>query len=343
MRALSICLHVLFLLSCGGSREVILRTARGAEVTAEEIDRQPLWLLPPAGVGWFHLEVAAAAGSPLGKYILSDLRARFPLPETAGFSLERDVTQLSLASYSMKGADFAGVATGRFDAKRIAAAALEYKGGPLAPQLVKSEYAGRTLYTTASVGFVVITAQTALFGNDVGIRRCLDRIAESRVADDLPAWVKDLLVTPNAAFSLGVDLNASALTAALPGRLAALSGATLARGVGNFDAPGVNLAGTITHADHEAARHSAEALLQAGGSLNVYGRLLGLGQPLRKLETQAVGSDTQVVLAVDGAAIQLLMQRFLPPPPAAAPHAGPGWAAVFGSGSRPERLSRSLQ
>jgi hypothetical protein len=312
-------------LSCGGGREVILRTAAGVEATAEDIDQNPLWLLPPGGIGWAHLEVAPALQSELGKYLLADVKARFPMPEAAGFSFERDVTRFSVATYSMQGVDFAGVVVGRFDPARIEAAALDYKGGPLAPELVKSPYAGRTLFTTGSVGFVILTPRTALFGNDTGIRRCLDRISESRVADDLPAWVKDLLVTPNAAFSLGIDLQQNPFTAALGGRLAALRGATMARGIGNFDPPGINLAGTISHADHEAARATATALLQAGGSVNIYGRLFGLGQPLRKLETRAVGNDTQVALSVDGGAVQALMQRFLPPP-APAQHLGQGWA-----------------
>jgi hypothetical protein len=312
-------------LSCGGGREIILRTAAGVEATAEDIDSNPLWLLPPGGIGWAHLEVTPALQSGLGKYVLSDLEARFPMPDAAGFSFERDVTSFSVASYSMQGIDFAGVAMGRFEPARIEAAALDYKGGPLAPALIKSQYAGRTLFTTASVGFVILTPRTALFGNDTGIRRCLDRIAESRVADDLPAWVKDMLVTPNAAFSLGIDMQQNPFAAALSGRLAALRGASMARGIGNFDAPGINLAGTVTHADQEAARATATALLQTGGSLNIYGRLFGLGQPLRKLETRAVGNDTQVVLAVDGGAVQTLMQRFLPPP-APVQHSGQDWA-----------------
>jgi hypothetical protein len=324
LRAFVLWMSAVSALACGGGREVILRTAAGVEATAEDIDRTPLWLLPPGGIGWLHLEVAPAAASELGKYVLADLHARFPMPEATGFAFERDVVRLSVAAYSMQGLDFAGVATGRFDAARIEAAALAHDGGPLAPQLVKSVYAGRSLYTSASIGFVILTSQTALFGNETGIRRCLDRIAESRVADDLPAWVKELLVTPNATFSVGVDLQSNPLTAALTGRLAALRGATMARGIGNFDAPGINLATTIGHADHEAARATAGALLQAGGSLNIYGRLFGLGQPIRKLETQAVGSDTQVVLAVDGAAVRTLMQKFLPPP--IAPQAGQGWA-----------------
>lgn len=309
---------------CGGSPEVILRTAGGAEVTAGEIDREPLWLLPPGGVGWLHLEMEPTARSELGKYVLADLRSRFPLPESSGLSLERDVARFTVATYSMQGVDVVGVATGRFDAERISSAAAEYRGGALAPPLVKSTYAGRTLFLAQSVGFSIITPQTAIFGNEVGIRRSLERIAESRVADDVPAWAKELLATPNATFSLGVDLSASAVTSALPSRLAPLRGASMARAVGNFDSPGINLAGTIGHADHEAARGSAAALLQVGGSVNIYGRLFGLGQPLRKLETQAVGNDTQVVLAVDGAAVIVLMKRFLPPPPA--PHTGPGWA-----------------
>lgn len=301
--------------ACGGGRDVILRTASGKAATAEDIDREPLWLLPPGGVGWLHLEVAPSASSELGKYVLADLQARFPLPEGAGFVFERDVARLSAASYSMQGFDFAGVATGRFDAARIEAAASESRGGAHAPALVRSEYAGRSLFTAASVGFVILTPHTALFGNETGIRRCLDRIAESRVADDLPPWVKELLMTPNAAFSLGVDLQANPLTASLAGKLPALRGASTARALGNFDPPGINLAGTIGHADHDAARATAAALLQAGGSLNIYGRLFGLGQPLQKLETQAVGNDTQVVLAVDGGAVRILMQKFLPPPP----------------------------
>lgn len=323
-RALLVLSFVLCSSACGGSREVILRTAGGAEVTATEIDREPLWLLPPGGVGWLHLEMEPAARSELGKYVLADLRSRFPLPESSGLSLERDVARFTVATYSMQGVDVVGVATGRFDAERIASAAAEYRGGALSPQLVKSTYAGRTLFLAQSVGFAIITPQTAIFGNEVGIRRSLERITESRVADDVPAWAKELLATPNATFSVGVDLAASAVTSALPGRLAPLRGASMARAVGNFDDPGINLAGTISHADHEGARGSAAGLLQVGGSVNIYGRLLGLGQPLRKLETQAVGNDTQVVLAVDGAAVIILMKRFLPPPPA--PHTGPGWA-----------------
>jgi len=326
-------------LGCGSSAEVILRTAAGAKVTAADIDRDPLQLLPAGSIAWFHLDVGATAQSDLGQYVLSDLEARFPLPDSAGFSLRRDVAQLDVATYSIQGLDFAGVALGRFDTAKIAAAALENRGGPLAPQLVKSEYAGRTLFTAQNVGFSILTAHTALFGNEVGMRRCLDRISDARVADDLPPWVKELMVTPSAAFAFGGDLSGNAVTATLPRRLALLEGASQLRAVGNFTPPGVNLAGTIQHADPTAAHHSATALLEVGGSVNVYAQLLGLGQPIRKLETQAVGNDAQLVLAVDAAAIKVLMKRFLPEPPPLVQHSGPGWAHEGAAGPALARVS----
>jgi hypothetical protein len=327
-------------LSCGSGPEVILRTAAGAAVTAADIDRDPLQLLPPGSIAWFHLDVSRTSQSDLGRYVLSDLEARFPMPENAGFSLQRDVAQLNVATYSIQGLDFAGVALGTFDPAKIAAAALEVRGGPLAPQLVKSEYAGRTLFTAQNVGFSILTPHTALFGNDIGMRRCLDRISDARVADDLPPWVKELLATPNAAFAFGGDLSGNAVTATLPRRLALLEGASQLRAVGNFTPPGVNLAGTIQHADPTAARHSATALLEVGGSVNVYAQMVGLGQPIRKLQTQAVGNDTQLVAAVDAAAIQAVMKQFLPAPQPLVQHTGPGWAKSAQHSSVTQALAR---
>lgn len=328
--------------ACGAGPEVILRTAAGAKVTAEDVDRNPLQLLPAGSIAWFHLDVASSAQSELGQHVLADLEARFPMPVESGFSFRRDVRELNVATYSIQGIDFAGVALGNFDPAKIAAASLEYRGGPLAPGLVRSEYAGRTLFTAQNVGFSILTPHTALFGNEIGMRRCLDRISDGRVADDLPGWVKELLASPNAAFSFGGDLSGNALTASLPRQLALLDGASQLRAVGNFTAPGINVAGTIQHADPNAARHSATALLEVGGSVNVYAQLFGFGQPLRKLETRAVGNDTQLVLAVDAAAIKLLMKRFLPPPPALERHTGPGWAQLPAGSARAPAHARRL-
>ena len=130
------------------------------------------------------------------------------------------------------------------------------------------------------------------------------------------------------------------MTATLPRRLALLEGASQLRAVGNFTAPGVNLAGTIQHADAAAARRSATGRLEVGGSVNTYARMFGLGQPIRKLETQAVGNDAQLVLAVDAAAIKTLMKQFLPAPPPLVQHSGPGWAERAHDSSLAHALAR---
>jgi hypothetical protein len=181
------------------------------------------------------------------------------------------------------------------------------------------------LFTAHGLGFVIVTPRTAIFGNEIGIRRCLDRIAEGRIADDMPAWVQQLANTPGAAYSIGIDLQAGPVATAVAQRLPFLHGATLARGVGNFDPPGLHLAGTITHAEAEQARSSVQGLLAAGNGVNVWGRLLGLGQPIHKLEAQSAGLDNRFVLAVDASSIETLMTRFLPPAPTRS--SGPGYAA----------------
>jgi hypothetical protein len=329
-------------LACVAGPEVILRTADGAKVTARELDASPLQLLPPSSIAWLFLDVRVAAQSEIGQALVKNAKARFMLPEAAGFSFDRDVSSMSVALYSLQGADFVGVASGHFDVSRISAAALEYRGGPLAPGLVRSEYAGRTLFTAQNVGFSILTPQTALFGNEVGMRRCLDRIASGRVQNDLPAWVRDLLAAPQATFSSGIDLASSAVSAGLPERLALLEGASRARVVGTFEPPGINLAGSIHYADPLNAGRSATALLRVGSSLNVYAQLLGFGQPIRKLETRAVGTDTQLAASVDGAAAQLLMNRFLPAPEAPAQHTGPGWALSAARRDSARRLARAV-
>src|SRR5690606_6440211 len=89
---------------------------------------------------------------------------------------------------------------------------------------------------------------------------------------------------------------------------------------------------TISHIDHVAARTNANGLPQPNGTLDIYGGLFGLGQPIQKPETRSVGNDTQLVTAVDGAAVPPTMKRFLPPVPAPAPTSAPGRAGALGSG-----------
>src|SRR5262249_41694159 len=147
-----------------------------------------------------------------------------PLPASAGFEPKRDLERVYTGVYSMSGADVAGVAIGAFDKDKIEAAADGTQKTPLGVPVTKSSYADRTLYTAGNVGFTVLTSRTALFGNDTGIRRALDRIKEGRAKRQLPPWMDKLLSTPNAPLVVGADLTSQPLPDAARSQLPFLEG-----------------------------------------------------------------------------------------------------------------------
>jgi hypothetical protein len=289
---------------CGGSgQEVIVKTADGHGLTAEDIDRAPLALLPPDGFAWAHVDVTRAAQSSVGQRLLDYAESRVPIPPETGFVPRRDLTRVVLAAYSLQGVDFAGVASGTFDPERIARVAAEPSSAAPPMRLVESEYAGRKLYTVQNVGFVVLTPHTLLFGNETGIRRSLDRIQEGRARNELPGWVSELLAAPAAHFVTGFDLSTGPVATAVAPRLAFLRGAQIARVLGNFEPPGLNLAGTITYPDEQSAANGAADLQRQGSNVALAARLLGLGKPIKKLEAQPAGNGAEFVIALDESAL----------------------------------------
>jgi hypothetical protein len=293
----------LLLTACGSGPEVIVKTADGHGLTAEDIDRSPLGLLPPGGFAWAHVDVARAAQSSVGQRLLDFAEARAPVPASTGFVPRRDLTRVVFSVYSMQGLDVAGVASGTFDPARIAQAAADPTSSVLGARLIETEYAGRKLYTLQNVGFVVLTPRTLLFGNDTGLRRSLDRIQEGRASNELPSWVRDLLETPSAHFVVGFDFTSEAVAAAVAPRLTFLRGAQQARVLGNFEPPGINLAGTISYTDAQAAANGSNDLLRSGSNLGMAARLLGMGKPIRKLESRVSDNDAEFVLSLEESAL----------------------------------------
>src|SRR6185369_16970153 len=112
---------------------------------------------------------------------------------------------LYIGLYSMSGADVAGVAIGRFNPQAIDQAADGVTQTPLGAPLVKTTYAKQTLYVSRNVGFAVLTPRTALFGDETGIRRALDRLSEGRASHDVPKWEDSVLATPNAPIAGAFD------------------------------------------------------------------------------------------------------------------------------------------
>lgn len=299
-------------LACAKKQELVVQTRPDKALTADEIDRNPAALLPGGAIGIFYIDAQRTFASEFGRKLLKLATRHLPLPPSAGFDPERDLQHVYIGSYSMQGIDVASVLTGQFDPEKIEKAADGVQQTPLGVPVVKSSYAGRSLYTARNVGFVVLTRRTVLAGNETGIRRALDRIQEGRVTSELPSWMRKLLSTPNAVLVGGADFRAHPVSASIRRQMPFLNGLDSIQGLGNFEAPGVNLAGTLGYADPAAAQSGAEALLQLQRTLQNYSFLMaiiGIGQPIQKLEVQVRGKDAEFVVGLDGQAVSRLLDK----------------------------------
>jgi hypothetical protein len=287
-------------------------------MSAQEIDAAPLALLPGGLVGFARLDAQEVFKTGFGPNLAELARQLAPLPPTAGFVIERDLTRVYLGFYSMAGVDLAGIAQGRFDENQIRSAAQQTSApgqAPFAGALVQSLYAGRVVYTVNNMGFCLLTAQTALFGNETGIRRALDRIREGRAVNRLPAWTKDLLDDPKVPFAFGVDLRATAPSDSIRQQLPFVEGLEAARVRGNFVAPGLNLAGSLGYPSAEAAASGAQRVNQTRDLLGQAGffiALLGVAQPLERLEAKANGTEVDFVASANGVTLGRFISQMTP-------------------------------
>jgi hypothetical protein len=300
------------LTGCPKKPDKIVAAGEDKGLTDAEIDREPAALLPGGAVALFSVDAKTLHASPFGQKLLQIARARTPVPASANFDPGRDVERAWVGVYSMAGADVASVLTGNFDRAAIEQAADGTQRTPLGTPVVKSSYAGRTLYTSHNLGFVVLTSKTVLLGNETGIRRALDRIKEGRVRNQLPEWFRELERTPNAPVVAGFDLRAQPITDATRQQLPFLHGLETARAVGNFEAPGLNVAGTLTYGDEAGAQAGAASLAQLKELIQSYGwlaSLIGIGQPIRQIDARAEGKDTKVVAALDAAEVGKMLDQ----------------------------------
>jgi hypothetical protein len=310
--ALQAFLATLAALACSHQPDVIVKTGEDKKLTEEQIDADPVPLLPGGAVGVLSLDAQALFNSSFGEKTRAVVEKRMPLPPSAGFEPKRDLTHIWLGFYSMQGADMAGVARGTFDRQKIEAAADGVQQTPFGVPVVKSSYAGRTLCTAGTIGFSVISAKTALIGNDTGMRRALDRINEGRAKKQLPPYMDKLMASSQAPIIAGADFTSSPLPDAARQELKFLAGARTLALIGNYEPPGLNLAGTLTYESPEAAQTGAQNLV----SLRVmvervapFLALMGIGQPIRKLEAEPKESEVSFVLAADGVAVAALLDK----------------------------------
>lgn len=302
------------LLVLGGChrQEVIVKTTDGRKLRAEDIDRDPLALLPGGAIGILYLDAQALYASPFGQGVSRLAESHTPVPASANYQPQRDLERMYVGFYSMQGADFAGVATGVFDKEAIEAAADGTQVTPLGVPVVKSTYADRSLYTAANLGFVVLTSRTALFGNETGIRRTLDRIDRGIVKQEVPDWALDLLQRPDVPMAAAFDLESNPVSAAARNQLPFAAGLHRVRMVGNFADPGINVAGTATYADAASAELGATGMNDLQTTIRQWGwaaALLGIRQPIRQMQAHPNGSQVDFVIGLDGAAVTALLEQ----------------------------------
>jgi hypothetical protein len=299
--------------ACARKEDVVVKTGADKGLTQADIDADPVRLLPAGAVGVVYVDARALFASRFGDKLYALAQKRAPLPAAAGFDAKRDLEKVWLGLYSMQGADAAGVVLGSFDRGKIEAAADGTATTPLGHKVTKTTYAKRSFYTAGSLGFSILTPKTALCGNDTGMRRALDRIEEGRARRQLPPNMAKLFLEPKTPIVAAADLTASPLPDAARRELAFLDGVKTLSLVGNFDEPGLNLAGTLTYADEAAAARGAQNVATLRATLERYATfmaLLGIAQPIKKLEAQATGADVAFVVAVDGVAVAALLERF---------------------------------
>src|SRR5579883_579859 len=293
------------LLACGG---------KGAAVGGEkkpDLDADPLALLPGSvvAVGSFEARAVAdlgASGGAAGAELAGLAGKLLPFGEDAGFNASRDVDRVVLGSYAMGGADFVAVLTGRFDQAKIEAATRAADGAPI----VRGAYADRTTYAAAGgpVQCAVLTPRTAAAGSVEALRRLLDRVKAGELERSIPPWMADTIETKGAQIAFAADFSTQPIAAAAIGavNLDWLKSLRLARAVGNFEAPGMNVAATLTYADPPHAQAAVEGVRVVDGWLKVLGPVLG-GMRLQNLQVDADGADLRCKFALDDQALRALL------------------------------------
>jgi hypothetical protein len=280
--------------------------------TRGDLDGDPLALLPGSAVVLANLDARAIFDNGTVGAPVSAIVERFmPLGDDAGFQAPRDVDRIALASYATGSVDVAAVLRGRFDTAKIAAATKTTHGA----DIVRGLYGGRTTYTvTSTVGasatratvmFCVLSAKTVVAGTGDGVRRLLERLQNGTFDRSMPPWASQTLDTPGAEVAVAADFAAQPVAAAAIGsvRLPWLNGLRVARVLGNFQAPGMNVAATLTYADEAQAQTAAEGVRSMDGWLKMLAPVLG-GVGLQNLEVTADAANLQCKFALDDQALR---------------------------------------
>jgi hypothetical protein len=303
-------LVALALVACGGKG-----AASGQEKKAD-LDADPLALLPAAAVIVANVDTRAVLdGGSAGAELAAMAGRLLPLGEESGFRASRDVDRVVVGSYATGGADFAAVVGGRFDEAKIGAMSRAIDGSPI----VRGVYADRTTYTAGPIQYALLSSRTLVSGSGDGLRRVLERVKAGTLERSLPPWMVETLETHGAQMALVADFSTQPMASAAVGslNLAWLKSLRVARVIGNFEPPGMNVAATLSYDDPEQAQSAAEGVHAVDGWLKVLGPTLG-GVRVQNLQVNADAKDLRCKFAVDDHTLRTalaLAARFIPTSP----------------------------
>jgi hypothetical protein len=301
LRAVFATLAFACLVACTHQGDSLVLSGDGSRLSAAEIDKDPLALLPGGAVGVVYADLQAAFSSQIGPAAINLASSAVPLSSDSNFEARRDLNKVFVGMYSLQGVDAAAVFQGNFDPEAIRASVDRKAPTILGAPLTKLSYAGNDLYVAGGVGFVVVTKHTLIAGNETGIRRCLDRIRDKRVRRDIAEWMVQLVESPKAAIVGAADLSSQAEIAGIAQQMPFLNGLKLARVLGNYEPPGVNLAGALTYPDAASAQAGAQSVQRIAqmASFASLLALIGIRPPIQDMQVRTEQNDVQFIAKLD--------------------------------------------
>lgn len=298
-------------IGCGGDVNLVPVAANA--IDPEMIDRDPLALLPSKAIVLAGCDAKALFATSLGNDVTQIVREIVPLGAESGFEPSRDVDRITAGIYAMQGADIAAVVQGRFDPDAIGKVAEAKQTMPSGKTIVKTTYADQTMYTVGNLGFVVLTKRTMLSGNEIGMRRALDRLrywkGEGPLTRAIDGWMLETIESKSH-LALAGDFETSSIGEATTQAVPLVVGLERAKIQGTFQSPGLSLSGTLAYKDETSADQSAASMknLTDVGLLGSLIASVALGASIPQIDARRTGSDLAVSTNIDEPTSRFLLK-----------------------------------
>lgn len=296
---------------CASSRERIIVTADRSRPSASEIDADPWALLPQGAVLWGRLDRSIFDSAFSGE-LKELLDRRLPIPRSARLRAERDLVTIVGGAYATVGNDFVAICQGQFDAADLAQAFQVDPVTRAGRPLVSGRFAGVDMYVSDTLALCMLSSRTLVTGTQLGVRRVLELVEERRMKRRLPDWFERLLVESSGDFHIGVDLDAQPVPAVFHTELEFMNHMRAARVIGNFAAPGLNFAGSLSFAEPHSAEQATSTVNGLAKKLEQYEvllKMLKVPRPIHKLQAAQTGTDTQVVAELSAKGVVGIMDK----------------------------------